>query len=91
MVDGYIDKHSVGNTIAVDMFIDVGKQTIKHTVYAEVARIDRHERQLAAQFIELDPEVLDLLESWMTGRLRRQMARAARQKANAKPQNRAVR
>ena len=89
MVDGYIDTHSVGSTIAVDLFIEIGKETIKHSVYAEVARIDRHERQLAAQFVDLDPEVLDFLESWMTGRLRRQMARAA--KAKAKMTRRLVR
>ena len=89
MVDGYIDTHSVGSTIAVDLFIEIGKETIKHSVYAEVARIDRHERQLAAQFVDLNPEVLDFLESWMTGRLRRQMARAA--KAKAKMTRRLVR
>ena len=89
MVDGYIDKHTVGSTIAVDLFIEIGKETIKHSVYAEVARIDRHERQLAAQFVDLDPEILDFLESWMTGRLRRQMARAA--KAKAKLTKRVVR
>ncbi len=89
MVDGYIDKHSVGSIIAVDLFIEIGKEIIKHSVHAEVARIDRSERKLAAQFVELEPEVLDLLESWMTGRLRRQMARANKEKE--KPKMRAAR
>ena len=81
MVEGYIDKHCVGDTIAVDIFIDIDKETIKHSVFAEVARIDRHDRKLAAQFVELDPEVLDSLESWMTGRLRRQLARKKEKEA----------
>ncbi len=89
MVDGYIDKHSIGSIISVDIFIDVGKQTIKHSLFAEVARVDTSERKLAAEFIDLEPEVLDILESWMTGRLRRQMARASKEKA--KPIKRAAR
>ena len=89
MVDGYIDKHSVGSIISVDIFIDVGKKTIKHSLFAEVARVDTSERKLAAQFVDLEPEVLDILESWMTGRLRRQLARASKEKA--KPIKRAVR
>ena len=78
MVEGYIADHSVGSTIAVDLFIDIDKQAIKHSVYAEIARIDTSERKLAAEFIELEHEVRDFLESWMTGRLRRQMAAKAR-------------
>ncbi len=89
MVDGYIDKHSVGSIISVDIFIDVGKETIKHSLFAEVARIDTSERKLAAEYIDLEPEVLDILESWMTGRLRRQMVRASKEKA--KPIKRAAR
>ena len=89
MVEGYIDDHSVGSTIAVDLFIDIDKQTIKHSVYAEVSRIDTRERKLAAIFIELEPEILDFLESWMTGRLRRQMAR--KKKELEKPKKRVVR
>ena len=83
MVDGYIADHSVGSTIAVDLFIDIDKQTIQHSVYAEIARIDRNERKLAAEFIELEGEVLDFLESWMTGRLRRQLAAKARKEKEA--------
>ena len=81
MVEGYIGKHSVGSTIAVDIYIDIDRDTIHHTVYAEIARIDRYDRKLAAQFVELDPDVLDDLESWMTGRLRRRLARMAKRKA----------
>jgi len=83
MVDGYIAYHSVGSTIAVNLFIDIDKRTIKHSVHAEVARIDRDQRKLAAEFIELEGEVLDFLESWMTGRLRRQMAAKARNEKEA--------
>lgn len=85
LVSGYIDKHGVGDTIAVDIYIDVGSETIKHSVFAEIARIDRSHRKLAAQFVELEPEVLDTLESWMTGRLRRKMAQAGKTKEKPKP------
>ena len=80
MVRGYIGKHSVGSVIAVDIFIDIDKETVKHSVHALVARIDTSERKLAAQFVDLEPDVVDSLESWMTGRLRRKLARMSKNK-----------
>jgi len=91
MVEGYIGKHSAGSTIAVDIYIDIDRDTIHHSVFAEIARIDRHDRKLAAQFVELEPEVLDDLESWMTGRLRRKLARMGKAKPKSKPARRPVR
>jgi len=48
-----------------------------------VARVDTEAMKLAAQFIDLEPEVVELLDGWLTGRLRRQMARAPKQKNQA--------
>jgi hypothetical protein len=84
MVEGYIGEHSIGSNIAVDLYFDIEKKTIQHSVLAEVARIDFHDRKLAATFIDLGPEVLDFLESLVTGRLRRQMARAKKASEQAK-------
>ena len=81
LVNQYIDDHHVGSILTVDIVIDVGKQTLHHQVFAEVARVDTVGRKLAAQFVDLDPEVVDLLDSWLTGRLRRQLARAAKEDA----------
>ncbi len=89
MVAPYTGNHKVGNIIEVDIYIDTGKQTINHTVEAMVARVDSEALKLAAQFVDLESEVLDILESWMTGRLRRQMARAS--KAKEKPKKRTAR
>ena len=85
MVAPYTDNLRAGNIIEVDIYIDVGTETINCTVEAMVARIDTEAGKLAAQFIDLEPEAMELLESWMTGRLRRQMARAAKEKETAKP------
>ena len=74
LIEAYRGEYRVGSTISVEIFIDIDKETIKHTVYCEVARVDNREGKLAATFIELEPEILDSLESWMTGRLRRQRA-----------------
>ena len=75
MVEAYGGEHRPGSTISVEIFIDVDKETIKHSAFAEVARVDNRQGILAATFVELEADVLDCLESWMTGRLRRQLAR----------------
>lgn len=80
MVAPYTDNHKAGNIIEVDIYIDAGKETIDHTVEGMVAQVDTEELKLAAQFIDLEPEVVELLDGWLTGRLRRQMARAPKQK-----------
>ena len=85
MVAPYTGNHKAGNIIEVDIYIDAGKETIDNTVEAMVARVDTEAMKLAAQFIDLEPEVVELLDGWLTGRLRRQMARAPKQKI--KPKN----
>ena len=72
MVAPYTDDHKAGNIIEVDIYIDAGKKTM-------VARVDTEALKLAAQSIDLEPEVVELLDGWLTGRLRRQMARAPKQ------------
>jgi len=89
MVEPYTDNHMAGNIIEVDIYIDAGKKTINHTVEAMVARVDTRVGKLAAQFVDLEPEVVELLDSWLTGRLRRQMARESKEKE--KPKKRVVR
>jgi len=88
MVAPYTDDLRAGNIIDVDIYIDVGTETINCTVEAMVARIDKEVGKLAAQFINLEPETMELLESWMTGHLRRQMARAKKAKEKAQPKKR---
>ena len=83
MVAPYTDSHKAGNIFEVDIYIDVGAETITCAVEAMVARIDTEARILAAKFIDLEPAAMELLESWMTGRLRRQMAREAKKKSNS--------
>jgi hypothetical protein len=89
MVAPYTENHKAGNIIEVEIFIDVGSETINHKVEAMVARVDTRAGKLAAQFIDPEPEVVELLDSWLTGRLRRQMAR--KNKAKEKPKKRAAR
>jgi len=89
MVEPYTDNHMAGNIIEVDIYIDAGKKTINHTVEAMVARVDTRVGKLAAQFVDLEPDVVELLDSWLTGRLRRQMARANKEKE--KPKKRGAR
>ena len=81
LVEGYKGNHSIGSTIVVDVYIETGVKTLKHTVEAEIARIDHLQEKLAAQFIDLDPEVVDTLDAWLTGRLKRQLARQNKKKS----------
>lgn len=84
LVEPYMDKQNLcpGDEITVDIFIDLETSekvhTLQHTVQAEVARIDRRNGKLAAEFLAMDEAVIDTLEGWLTGRLRRQMARKAK-------------
>jgi hypothetical protein len=89
MVEPYTENHRAGNIIEVEIFIDTGNETINHTVEAMVARVDMQMGKLAAQFVDLEPEIVALLDSWMTGRLRRLMARKNREKEQ--PKKRAAR
>ena len=91
MVAPYTGNHKAGNIIEVDIYIDAGKETIDNTVEAMVARVDTEALKLAAQFIDLEPEVVELLDGWLPGRLRRQMAHAAKAKEKTKPKKRATR
>ncbi|MGB0577352.1 MAG: hypothetical protein ACPGPC_14555 [Alphaproteobacteria bacterium] len=65
----------IGETPVVGIKAEVGDQVFQHVVRAEIVRIDFTRKMLAANFVELDDDILNTLEGLSTGRLRRELLR----------------
>lgn len=75
LIEGYTGSLQPGEEVMVALQVTAQGVDINHVVRAEVVRIDEHGNQLAANFCRLDSDVLDMLEGWLTGRLRRKPRR----------------
>ncbi|NKB21570.1 MAG: hypothetical protein GKS01_13840 [Alphaproteobacteria bacterium] len=71
----------IGETPIVGIKAEVGDQLFQHVTRAEIVRIDFNRKLLAANFVELDDDVLNTLEGLSTGRLRREHLRKQRKSA----------
>lgn len=80
-VDRYIgERHGVlrpGDLFTVKITIHNGRDTHEENADARVTRVDDTIRTLAATFIEMEDSAMDLLESWLSGRMSRQAKRRA--------------
>lgn len=75
LIDGYDGRRRPGEPVTVGLTVRAGERTYEHVVRAEIVRITGEAGRLAANFIDPDTQTLDLLESWMTGRLLRSARR----------------
>jgi hypothetical protein len=60
----------IGETPVVGIQAEVGEPVFQHVVRSEIVRIDFTRKMLAANFVELDDDILNTLEGLSTGRLR---------------------
>ena len=60
----------IGETPVVGIQAEVGELVFQHVVRSEIVRIDFTRKMLAANFVELDDDILNTLEGLSTGRLR---------------------
>ena len=60
----------IGETPVVGIRAEVGEQVFQHVVRSEIVQIDFTRKMLAANFVELDDDILNTLEGLSTGRLR---------------------
>jgi hypothetical protein len=75
LIEGYDGRRRPGEPVMVGLTIKAGDRTYEHVVRAEIVRITGQNGRLAANFVDVDAETLDLLEGWMTGRLLRSARR----------------
>ena len=71
LVDPYEGTGRVGEPIALTIAVHIADRCYRHKVEAEIVRVDRRTRQMAAAFMGLPSEAMDTLEGLITGRLRR--------------------
>lgn len=76
LVEDYQGNRQIDDLIVVAIRIDTGERIQEQVTVAKIVRVGRKGETLAANFVHLDADMVDLLESWLTGRLRRR-ARAA--------------
>jgi hypothetical protein len=77
LIEGYEGRRRPGEEITVGLSVDAGGRRHEHVARAEIVRLAPQTGTLAARFEALDAHTVDMLEGWLTGRLRRR-ARNAR-------------
>ncbi len=81
LIDRYIGDCFIEEVMPVTIKVDAGHQKYDLMGNAQVVRVDRKRLQLAAQFLDFDSDAVDILDGWMTGRLRRALKKKAEQEA----------
>lgn len=76
LIKSYDGNRQVDDLIVVVIRVEAGHEVYEQVTAAKIVRVDRKDETLAANFVHLDADMVDLLEGWLTGRLRRR-ARAA--------------
>lgn len=71
LVEPYEGVRRAGEPVALTVVVHVADRCYRHPVEAQIVRVDRATRQLAAAFVGLTSEAIDTLEGLITGRLRR--------------------
>jgi hypothetical protein len=70
LIGAYRGGRGAGERLEVRIIIVSGQQTIGRVVTAEIVRIDRNARSLAARFVDLDDAAYTMLEGWIAGAVR---------------------
>ncbi len=70
-IEPYEGARRVGEAIALTVVVHVADRCYRHPVEAQIVRVDRRDRQMAAAFVGLSSDAMDTLEGLITGRLRR--------------------
>ncbi|MBT5050803.1 MAG: hypothetical protein HOM58_20045 [Rhodospirillaceae bacterium] len=73
LIDKYVGSRRAGGIMTMIVLVEVEDQKFEHFVDAQVVRIDRDRLTMAAKFIEMDPDTIETLDGWLTGRLRRKI------------------
>ncbi len=75
LVEGYDGYLHAGDQLAVEISFGLDGHDFSHVTSIEVVRIEAYGNQLAANFIGLDHDTINILEGLLTGRLHRQIMR----------------
>ena len=70
LIAAYRGGRGAGERLDVRVVIVDGQQRTDQLVTAEIVRVDRNARSLAARFVDLDDAAYTMIEGWISGTLR---------------------
>ena len=71
LIADYLGGRATGDRMDARIIVADGPPAIDRTVAIDIVRVDRNAHSLAARFVDLDDAAYTMLESWISGSLRR--------------------